>query len=51
MGIVNTGFSVTDRTGIALGLVDCAMTVSEGTGRKETIGEVNVEAGVCIIVA
>ena len=42
---------MTDRTGIAVESVDFAVTVSEGTGRKETFGEVNVEAGVCSIVA
>ena len=43
--------AMTGGTGIAVASADCVVTVSEGTGREETDGEVKVEAGVCSIVA
>ena len=43
--------AVTGGTGIAVASADCAVTVSEGTGREETDEEVKVEAGVCSIAA
>ena len=43
--------AITGGTGIAVASVDCAVTVSEGTGREKTDGEAKVEAGVRSIVA
>ena len=37
--------------GIVVASANCAVTVSEGTGREGTDGEVKAEAGVCSIVA
>ena len=42
--------AMTGGTGIAVASADCAVTVSEKTGREKTDGEAKVEAGVCSIV-
>ena len=43
--------AMTGGTGTAVASADCAVTVSEKTGREKTDGEAKVEAGVCSIVA